>query len=104
MRVPEGMSAPCPRLGFLVRVVLDADSGPPEIIRLRASFAEWAASRGLLFQVHGTIRHWANPVWREGSQADHSDRESVIAWGAAHPIVISVEPGPIGDLDESGGS
>lgn len=94
------MSAPCPRLGFLVRVVLHPDAGLMDVIGLRASFAEWAASRGLAFQVHGTIRHWSHPVWREGSQADHTDRESVLAWGAAQPRVLSVGPGPVGDLDE----
>jgi hypothetical protein len=94
------MSAPCPRLGFLLRVVLHPDTGPREVIGLRGAFAEWAASRGLAFQLRGTIRHWAYPVWREGSQADHADREAVIAWGTAQPTVLSVEPGPIGDLDE----
>jgi hypothetical protein len=94
------MSAPCPRLGFLVRVVLAPDTGQQDVIRLRSSFADWAESRGLEFQLRGTIRHWAQPVWREGSQADHSDVESVLEWGAAQPQVLSVEPGPIVDLSD----
>lgn len=94
------VSATCPRLGFRFRVVLAPDTAPPDVIRLRASFAAWTASRGLVFQLRGSMRHWAHAVWREGSQAEHADVEAAKAWSAAQPEVQSVDAGPIGDLDE----
>ena len=95
------MSAPCPRLGFLLRVVLDPETEPRDVIRLRESFGAWAREQGFAYRIVGTIRRWAYPVWRDGSAAVDADRELVRAWFAAQPEVERVDPGPITDLDES---
>lgn len=94
------MSASCPRYGFFVRVVLHPDTEPRTVIRLRESFTQVLEKRGLSLRLGGTIRHWMHLVWREGSQAEHADREAVEAWiGGQHEVVTS-EIGPLADLDE----
>lgn len=94
------MSASCPRLGFFVRLVLHPDTHPRTVIRLRESLAEVANARGLTIRLGGTIRHWMHLVWREGSQAEHADREAMEAWAGQQPEVMTVEIGPLTDLDE----
>jgi len=83
-----------------MRVVLQPDTEPRQVIRLRESFTQAAAQRGLSIRLGGTIRHWMHLVWREGSQAEHADREAVEEWIVAQPEVTTSEVGPLADLDE----
>ena len=94
------MSSTCPRFGFYLRAVLHPETEPRTVVRLRDSFREVAGSRGLSYTIGGTIRHWMHLVWREGSQAEHADREALKAWASAQPEVATVEVGPLADLDE----
>lgn len=94
------MSASCPRLGFTLRVVLHPDTKPRTVVQLREALTALVASRGLTLRLGGTIRHWSHLLWRDGSQAEHADREVVRAWIAAQPQVTSCEVGALVDLDE----
>ena len=55
--------------------------------------------RGLT-SVGGGGDEWQEVVWREGSQAEHADRESLLAWARGRDEIHSAEAGPIVDLDD----
>jgi hypothetical protein len=94
------MSGACPRLGFELRLTLAPDLSDARRIALRAALAEVAQSRGLV-SVGGGADEWLQVVWREGSQAEHADRESLVAWARDRADIVSAEAGPIVDLDDA---
>jgi uncharacterized protein YggL (DUF469 family) len=93
------MSGACPRLGFELRLQLAPDLADERRAELRAALAEVAQSRGLV-SVGGGTEEWLQVVWREGSQAEHEDREALVAWARGREEVVGVEAGPIVDLDD----
>ena len=94
------MSGACPRLGFELRLTLAPDLQDARRAELRAAFAELTQSRGLV-SVGGGGDEWLKVVWREGSQAEHEDRQALLAWATGREEIVSVEAGPIVDLDDA---
>lgn len=93
------MSGACPRLGFELRLRLDDDLSEERRTVLRAALAELARSRGLVI-VGGGADEWLHVVWREGSQAEHEDREALLGWAQGHAEIVHAEAGRIVDLDD----
>jgi hypothetical protein len=94
------MSGACPRLGFELRLRLVDDLPGERRAALRAALAEVARARGLV-SVGGGGDEWLQVVWREGSQAEHEDRESLVAWARGREEIAGAEAGPIVDLDDA---
>jgi uncharacterized protein YggL (DUF469 family) len=94
------MSGACPRLGFELRLRLVPELAESRRIALRAALAEVAESRGLV-SVGGGADEWLQVVWREGSQAEHEDRQALLAWANGREEIVGVEAGPIVDLDDA---
>jgi len=92
------MSAPCPVLGFVIRVTLgdlasesDADAVVDDLMAFLENHGLVGAGEGartLEFVVH-----------RDGSQADERDREMVREWSARWTERASVDVGPLTDLN-----
>jgi hypothetical protein len=93
------MSAACPRLGFELRLSLVGDLSADARSALRAALTDVARSRGLE-SVGGGADEWLQVVWREGSQAEHVDREALLAWAGGRAEIVRAEAGPIVDLDD----
>lgn len=87
------MSAPCPVLGFYVR--LDVRSGTETAEELRQSLAELLDSEDLVADERDERddRALAWAVHREGAQATEADRQIVIDWSersaAAGVVTVS---------------
>jgi uncharacterized protein YggL (DUF469 family) len=92
------MSAPCPVLGFVIRVALadlasesDADAVVDDLMAFLENHGLVGAGEGartLEFVVH-----------RDGSQADERDREMVRDWSARWTGRAKVDVGPLTDLN-----
>ena len=94
------MSGACPRLGFELRLRLATNLSDDRRDALRHALAEVAQARGLV-SVGGGASEWLYVVWREGSQAEHQDREALVEWARAQQEVAVAEAGPIVDLDDA---
>ena len=94
------MSGACPRLGFELRLRLVADLPDDRRTALQHALAELARARGLV-NVGGGASEWLYVLWREGSQAEHQDREALVEWARARQEVTFAEAGPIVDLDDA---
>jgi uncharacterized protein YggL (DUF469 family) len=87
-------------LGFELRLQLAPDLPDERRAALGAALAEVTQSRGLV-SVGGGGDEWLKVVWREGSQAEHEDREALVAWARSREEIAGVEAGPIVDLDDA---
>lgn len=92
------VSSACPRLGFELRLAPGDSLSPADRLALRAAFSDMLRMRGLASEGSASDE-WAQRIWREGSQAEHADREAVTRW-ADDRGDVRVEAGPIVDLDE----
>lgn len=93
------MSASCPQLGFDVTFQLDAAASSA----LRTAFTAMLDARGLSSRGGAPNRdRWVYIIWREGSQAEHADREAIRAWAENEREVVSAAVGDLVDIDISG--
>jgi uncharacterized protein YggL (DUF469 family) len=97
------MSASCPQLGFEVTFHLDASLDAEAWSTLRADFAAMLDARGLSSR-GGAVPpdHWGYIIWREGSQAEHADREAIREWAENQREIISAAIGDLIDIDITG--
>jgi uncharacterized protein YggL (DUF469 family) len=86
-------------LGFELRLQLAPDLADERRAELHDALVEVTQSRGLV-SVGGGRDEWLKIVWREGSQAEHEDREVLVAWARGREEVVGAEAGPIVDLDD----
>jgi len=93
------MSDSCPQLGFDVTLHLD---GAPSS-ELRAAFISMLDARNLSYR-GGAPRpdRWVYIIWREGSQAEHADRETIRAWAEEQREIVNAAIGDLIDIDISG--
>src|SRR5689334_3633596 len=94
------MSASCPQLGFEVTFHLDTSVDATASTDLRAAFTTMLDARGL--STHGSaigVERWHCIIWREGSQAEHADREAVREWSEHQRHIVSVSIGDLIDID-----
>ena len=92
------MSGACPRLGFTMRLHV-ARATPDDLRRVMRELDELLESRGLSRIPAAPSDATSIEVFREGSQADDSDRVALRAWADAHSRVASVEVGLLAELD-----
>ena len=45
---------------------------------------------------------WRYMIWREGSQAEHADREAIRAWAENQREIVSAAIGDLTDIDITG--
>ena len=97
----SAMSASCPQLGFEVTLHLDIIDAAASTA-LRNAFTSMLDSRGLSSDGGAAPRpDWLRHViWREGSQAEHADREAVR--GPRRREIISAAIGDLIDIDIPG--
>ncbi len=93
------MSGGCPRLGFTLRLRI-APISAPEANGVLRELDALLHSLALARTPSARSNDLALTLWREGSQADHLDREAVRAWAFAHPDVDGVDVGLLFDLDQ----
>jgi uncharacterized protein YggL (DUF469 family) len=94
------MSASCPQLGFDVTFHVDPS------LDVAASGALWTAFAALLDERSLTSGggtegggQWRYIVWRDGSQAEHADREAVREWAERRAEITDVDVGDLIDGD-----
>ncbi len=94
------MSASCPQLGFDVTFHVDTTLDRAAASSLWTAFAAALESRDLT-SGGGTEGggQWRYIIWRNGSQAEHADREAVRTWADARPEITDVEVGDLIDGD-----
>jgi uncharacterized protein YggL (DUF469 family) len=94
------MSGSCPRLAFDVTFHLDASMAAEASSELWMSFVALLDARGLA-RGGGTEGGgmWRYIIWREGSQAEHADREAVREWAENRPEISEVKVGDLIDGD-----
>jgi hypothetical protein len=85
------MSAPCPILGFVVRVIPSS----PDVSALLADLRALLDANGLATDAPPDAREI--PIYREGSQATHADRQIIREW--AEPWAGDVEISDLVDLN-----
>ena len=91
------MSAPCPILGFVVRVRLrDTGADPDSFID---GLTQVLRSNGLVTG-EGGDRRLEYVVSREGSQATQADRELILEWAKGWQSIAQVEVSELVDLQE----
>ena len=92
------MSDSCPRLGFEVTFHLAAALDTAASNALQAAFTLMLAAGGLSSR-SGPARdeRLGYIIWRDGSQAEHADREAIREWAENQREIISAA---IGDLIE----
>jgi uncharacterized protein YggL (DUF469 family) len=96
------MSASCPQLGFDVTFHVDTTLDGAAFGALWTAFTAALDARGLT-SGGGTEGggQWRYIVWREGSQAEHADREAVREWAKSRPEITDVKLGDLIDGDFS---
>jgi len=92
------MSAPCPVLGFVIRVVLHdsaTDSDTDAVVDDLMAFLE---NHGLVGAGDGA-RTLQFVVHRDGTQADENDRQMVREWSRRWTTNATIDVGPLTDLN-----
>ncbi|MDB4889445.1 MAG: hypothetical protein JWL61_1300 [Gemmatimonadetes bacterium] len=94
------MSASCPQLAFDVTFHVDTSIDAEASSELWMAFAAVVEARGLS-RGGGTEGggQWRYIIWREGSQAEHADREAVRDWAESRPEISLVKVGELVDGD-----
>jgi uncharacterized protein YggL (DUF469 family) len=86
------MSGSCPQLAFELAFHLDA----PMSSEFWTAFSDFLGTRDLSCsggtEGGGRFRYI---IWRDGSQAEHADREAVREWAESRPAISEVK---VGDL------
>jgi len=97
------MSDSCPQLGFDVTLLLDAALDAAASAALRAAFTSLLDARNLSSR-GGAPRadRWVYIIWREGSQAEHVDREAIRTWAENQREIVSAAIGDLTDIDITG--
>lgn len=93
------MSATCPRYGFEVRMAPRAGAPRDAFATLRANFLADVVAANDFVHTGGGETLALYTLSREGMQATDADRELVRRWADAHAAELSVEIGPLIDLD-----
>ncbi|MEO5818609.1 MAG: 50S ribosome-binding protein YggL [Gemmatimonadaceae bacterium] len=96
------MSASCPQLGFDVTFHVDTSLDGAALGALWIAFNSALAERGLT-SGGGTEGggQWRYIIWRDGSQAEHADRDAVREWAESRAEMTDVEVGDLIDGDFS---
>jgi uncharacterized protein YggL (DUF469 family) len=94
------MSSACPRLGFEIRFHLRDDLSDSARLALWDDFVETLEARGLSCEGGGAAE-WVHVVWRDGSQAEHEDREALVLWADGREEIERVTVGQVLDLDDA---
>ena len=94
------MSGSCPQLGFDVTFHVDTSLDAETSSALWMEFSALLAARGLA-SAGGTEGggQWRYMIWRDGSQAEHADREALRAWAEGRAVITDVEVGDLIDGD-----
>lgn len=93
------MSATCPRYGFEVRMAPRAGAPHGVFATLRANFLADVVAANDLVHTGGGEASALYTLSRQGMQATDADRELVRRWADTHAAELSVEIGPLIDLD-----
>lgn len=92
------MSAPCPVLGFVIRVTMAPAAAESDIDALIDDLMALLETNGLVGAGEGD-RTLEFVVHRDGSQATEQDREIIRAWSSRWTHDATVDVGPIADLN-----
>jgi uncharacterized protein YggL (DUF469 family) len=94
------MSDSCPRLAFDVTFHVDPSLEAAASSALWTDFTAVLAERGLA-SGGGTEGggQWRYIIWRDGSQAEHADREVVREWAESRREISQVKVGDLIDGD-----
>lgn len=92
------MSAPCPVLGFVIRVSLFDSATDAEADALVDDLMAFLENHGLVGAGDGA-RTLQFVVHRDGTQADDNDREIVREWSKRWNANASIDVGPLTDLN-----
>jgi uncharacterized protein YggL (DUF469 family) len=94
------MSASCPQLGFDITFHVDTSLDAAASSALWTDFNDLLDARGLA-SGGGTEGggQWRYMIWRDGSQAEHADREALRAWAESRMEITDVEVGDLIDGD-----
>lgn len=91
------MSAPCPILGFTVRIDLHESADETQAGALTLSLAQLLATQGLVSSGGGR-RQMLFVVGREGSQATETERQLVERWADEWRDVAAITVSDLVDL------
>ena len=94
------MASACPRLGFEIRFQLRRELSDSARLELWDGFVEALEARGLACEGGGDTE-WVHVVWRDGSQAEHEDREALVRWAEGRAEIERVSVGQVVDLDDA---
>lgn len=92
------MSAPCPILGFVIRVTLADSASETDADAVVDDLMPFLENHGLVGAGEGG-RTLEFVVHRDGSQADDRDRETVREWSARWHDHATIDVGPLIDLN-----
>ncbi len=92
------MSAPCPVLGFVIRVTLADSTSESDADAVVDDLMAFLENHGLVGAGEGG-RTLEFVVHRVGSQADDLDRETVRGWSVRWTESATVDVGPLTDLN-----
>jgi uncharacterized protein YggL (DUF469 family) len=92
------MSAPCPVLGFIIRVALDDSTTEADVDAVVDDLMAFLENHGLVGAGEGA-RTLEFVVHRDGTQADDRDREMVREWSQRWTSSAVIEVGPLTDLN-----
>jgi len=94
------MSGSCPQLAFEFAFHLDTPLDSGEASEFWSAFLDFLGTRDLACsggtEGGGRFRYF---IWREGSQAEHADREAMREWAAGRPELSEVKVGDLLDGD-----
>ncbi|HVX41222.1 MAG TPA: 50S ribosome-binding protein YggL [Gemmatimonadaceae bacterium] len=93
------MSGACPRYGFEVYLTPRAGIARDAFATLRANLLADVIEPNELTHTGGGEPAARYTLSRQGMQATEADRELVRRWADAHAAELSVEIGPLVDLD-----
>lgn len=94
------MSAACPRFGFEVRIAPRAGISAESFAALCADFVATTVIANGLTHTGGVRTSAVYTLSRQGTQATDADRQPARRWAEAHAAAVTVEIGPLVDLDE----
>ena len=92
------MSAPCPVLGFVIRVALADSSSDADADAIVDDLMAFLENHGLVGAGEGA-RTLEFVVHRDGSQADERDRDIVREWAGRWTQRATIEVGALTDLN-----
>jgi uncharacterized protein YggL (DUF469 family) len=92
------MSAPCPVLGFVIRVTMNPSAVESDVDALVDDLMSLLERNGLVGAGEGD-RTLQFVVHRDGTQAVEQDRAIVEAWSSRWAHRAAIEVGPLADLN-----